>query len=448
MLSSSRTGLFGRVFDWQGRALTEDFRLSSQLAEITNPAVAALADGTFVTVWTSLAGLLGNDGEILGVRFDDAGQLLGAEFQVNTITAGVQERAEVASSLDGGFFVVWDSVSSSGEECDIVGRPYSLAGGATSDQFQINTYTTANQRFAHVERDSSGRFVVAWTSVSQDGSGAGTFARSFSPNAEPISVEFQVNSYTTLNQQRVRVAPKDDGTAVFVWDGEGVGDYHGIFSRSIGIDGGPGGTEFSVPTQTYYLQNDADVARADSGEFVVVWSSVDGTLNGYEEANVHARTLGASGVPFGEQFRLNSNRTSPSADAFPELSGTPDGRFVVTWLTDHLGSDENGERGFDIFHRRLFLDPTCGDANADRTVGATDALFALQKAVGQVTCDECLCDLDGSGTVVATDALRLLNLAVGTPVTTSCPACETGAIVSAAVPEPVAFRVEKRPEIE
>ena len=74
----------------------------------------------------------------------------------------------------------------------------------------------------------------------------------------------------------------------------------------------------------------------------------------------------------------------------------------------------------------LFMEPgapTCGDANGNGTVEATDALIALRTAVGTATCDLCACDVDSSGAIVASDAQRILTAAVGTTVTLQCPAC-------------------------
>ncbi len=66
----------------------------------------------------------------------------------------------------------------------------------------------------------------------------------------------------------------------------------------------------------------------------------------------------------------------------------------------------------------------CGDPSNDGRTTASDALFALNVAVGLQTCATCVCDVDNTGATAASDALRLLNFAVGIPgVTLSCPAC-------------------------
>lgn len=79
----------------------------------------------------------------------------------------------------------------------------------------------------------------------------------------------------------------------------------------------------------------------------------------------------------------------------------------------------------------IALPSVCGDpfdpaeqmAPTITTITASDALFALQAAVGLVACEACRCDVDSSGTTTASDALSVLAFAVGQPVLLDCPAC-------------------------
>jgi len=64
---------------------------------------------------------------------------------------------------------------------------------------------------------------------------------------------------------------------------------------------------------------------------------------------------------------------------------------------------------------------SCGDANGDDRVVASDALAILQKAVGAaVACPIERCDFDGNGSIVASDALATLNRAVGQTIVAGC----------------------------
>jgi len=55
---------------------------------------------------------------------------------------------------------------------------------------------------------------------------------------------------------------------------------------------------------------------------------------------------------------------------------------------------------------------------------ASDALFVLRSAVGQSSCELCICDVNGNGTTTASDSLAVLRKAVNLPVTFNCISCE------------------------
>ena len=70
-----------------------------------NPAVATLADGSVVIVWSSFE----QDGSLQGIfaqRFSATGAKLGGEFQVNQWTANNQRTPDVAALANGNFIVV------------------------------------------------------------------------------------------------------------------------------------------------------------------------------------------------------------------------------------------------------------------------------------------------------------------------------------------------------
>jgi hypothetical protein len=68
----------------------------------------------------------------------------------------------------------------------------------------------------------------------------------------------------------------------------------------------------------------------------------------------------------------------------------------------------------------------CGQpASGGTSPTATDALFALNAAVGLVACNIDVCDADGNCTVTAIDALRILKIAVGEILSLDCDNCST-----------------------
>src|SRR4051794_27364854 len=77
------------------------------------PSLAAFLDGRFVSVWTDFQSAFDDNsgGAIRGQLFDATGGKAGAEFLVNTTTAGQQNDADIAILSDGRFVVTWADYS-------------------------------------------------------------------------------------------------------------------------------------------------------------------------------------------------------------------------------------------------------------------------------------------------------------------------------------------------
>ena len=70
--------------------------------------------------------------------------------------------------------------------------------------------------------DAGGNFVITWTSGGpQDGSGWGVFAQRYDSSGTAVGGEFQVNTYTTANQHHPTVAMDVDGDFVITWTSDG-----------------------------------------------------------------------------------------------------------------------------------------------------------------------------------------------------------------------------------
>ena len=85
-------------------------------------------------------------------------------------------------------------------------------GDPIGPEFQVNTYTTGGQFGASVAADSSGRFVVVWTS--QDGPIAGIFGQRYDSGGAPLGPEFRVNTYSTAFAYLPAVAADPSGNFV------------------------------------------------------------------------------------------------------------------------------------------------------------------------------------------------------------------------------------------
>ncbi len=356
-------GVFAQRYDAAGVAQGGEIQVNSFTSDRQQDAAVAMdADGDFVVVWESY----GQDGSRNGVfaqLYDAAGVPQGAEFQVNGFITDDQADPAVAMDADGNFVVVWESDFQDGSFNSVFARRYDAAGAPQSSWFQVNDFATGSQDNPAVAMDADGNFVVVWDSYGQDGSFDGVFARRYNAAGAPQGAEFQVNSFTSNQQKDAAVAMDADGAFVVAWeDGSQDGDDYGIFAQRYDAAGVPQGTEFQVNSYTSSHQENPAVTMDADGDFVVAWRSdyQDGDNSGY---GVFAQRYDAAGMPKGPEFQVNSFTTGSQQN--PAMAMDADGDFVVAWVSEY----QDGS-GYGIFAQRYdgaerVEGDFDGDGNAD-----------------------------------------------------------------------------------
>lgn len=238
----SGNAVIGQRFDAEGVPIGGGFRINSfTTGDQHSPAVAADGQGGFVVVWQSDS----QDGAgwgVFGQRYDASGLPLGGEFQVNSYTFEDQERPSVAADGARRFVVVWQSYGQDGSHSGVFGQRFDAGGSPAGPEFQVNLTTAWTQYGPAVAADESGDFVVAWNSLFQDGDVLGVFARRFDADGSPLGDEFQVNTYTSADQWTPAVAARGTGRFVVSWnsieqDGYGAGVFGQRLTNAYFLDG-------------------------------------------------------------------------------------------------------------------------------------------------------------------------------------------------------------------
>lgn len=288
--------------------------------------VAMDADGDYVVTWASN----GQDGSGYGIyaqRYNAAGVPQGGEFQVNTTTTNQQFDSTVAVDAAGDFVITWTSYDQDGGSGGIYAQRYNAARVAQGGEFRVNTATATNQAKSSVAMDAEGDFVVTWTSYAQDGNSQGVFAQRFNSAGVAQGGEFLVNTFINSNQQNSTVAMDADGDFVIVWESnlqEGSG--YGIYAQRYDAAGVAQGGEFLVNTSTFQHQRSPTVAMDADGDFVVTWQSGDQDGSG---DGVYAQRFSAAGVKQDGEFLVNT--TTAGSQFWPTVAMDADGDFVVSW---------------------------------------------------------------------------------------------------------------------
>ncbi len=266
----------------------------------------------------------------------------GSQFQVNTYTTNDQQRPSVAIDADGDFVVVWQSDGSGGTDTDrmsVQAQRYTAAGTPAGGQFQVNTYTTSDQQYPSVAMDADGDFVVVWQSFGSSGSDASSFSiwgQRYNAAGTPQGSEFQVNTYTTSAQRFPSVAMDADGDFVAVWMSNGSGGtdaaFYSIQGQRFNAAGTSQGSQFQVNTYTTDNQFFPRVALDADGDFVVVWQSNGSSGTDTDGFSIQGQRYNAAGTSQGSQFQVNTYTTA--GQVFPAVARDADGDFVVVWQSD------------------------------------------------------------------------------------------------------------------
>ena len=352
-------GVFGQRYDATGSPIGPEFQVNTVAASPQTDADVAMDDaGNFVVVWQRFH-FAQNQGGIFGQRFSNTGDPLGSEFQVSAQTTADQRVPAVAMDADGDFVVAWqDDSGVNADSHGVLARRYDENGNPMGGEFQVNTYLMGSQAHPDVAIDSVGNFVVVWDSWEQDGSGAGIFGQRFDSNGSTQGPEFQVNSWTSFDQEEPAVTMLANGQFIVVWhSSEQDGDQYGIFGQRYHANGNPQGNDFQVNTFTTSTQSYPDVQANDAGQFTVVWQSwgQDG-----DDIGVFGQLYNASGIRVGDEFQVNTSTTDNQREPSVAMDGA--GNAIVAWESV-LG---DGGASYGIFGQRYLpnTSPVCTEAVA------------------------------------------------------------------------------------
>jgi carbonic anhydrase/acetyltransferase-like protein (isoleucine patch superfamily) len=294
-------GVYAQRFDRDAAALSDGFLVTRD--GYYGQDVTMAADGAFVVAWATYRR------GAFAQRFDSDGIPRGAEI---TLSAGPY--SPVLATTPGGGFVSALLVEDASRRLDVVGQRID-ASGAPGSPFKVNTVTSESQSNASLSVAPDGRFVVAWSSVRQDGDSDGVFGQRFAPDGEREGGEFQINTRTIGRQFAPAVAMTGDGGFVAVWGDGPVGLEQRVVAQVFDAGGLRVGNEVTLGEN----QSDAEpsIAVTVDGSGVAIWAgrSADG------RRDLHLRrfrfsTTGAGSDADGDGilFLLDNCPTVPNPD--------------------------------------------------------------------------------------------------------------------------------------
>jgi hypothetical protein len=158
--------------------------------------------------------------------------------------------------------------------------------------------------------DSSGRFVVVWTSAGQDGSASGVFGSRYDASGTPQGGEFPVNTVVAGAQVEPAVSMDGNGNFVATWSSAS-----GIFGQRYDANGRRVGAEFPIGSPGTLGVARPNVSLNATGNFAVAWDGSDGAGSGARARRVEFAGAGvmdvdepAGSLSIGAQTQVAGNR--------------------------------------------------------------------------------------------------------------------------------------------
>ena len=206
--------------------------------------------------------------------FKANGDKIGSEFQVNSFTRFNQESSKLDTFFNGDFLITWQSQSQNKSGKAVVGQYFNHFREKIGAEFQVNTNTRFDQESPAICSYLAGEAVIVWHSQAQDKSGKGVYAQKFAVNREKIGPEFQVNTNTRFDQSNPTIGCYSDGRFIVAWESQAQdGSGKGIFAQLFNADLTKNGVEFRVNSLTKNNQVNPKISMYVDNKFIVSWTS-------------------------------------------------------------------------------------------------------------------------------------------------------------------------------
>jgi flagellin-like hook-associated protein FlgL len=205
-------GIYGQFFNDSATKIGSEFRINSTTTgSQLYPEVNQLSDGGLIVAWQD-SSLDGSNEGVFAQKIDVLGNKIGTEFQLNDYSTDAQTTPFVQSLKSGGFIATWNSNGQDGSGLGIFGQRFDNSGNKVGDEFQINSYTNSDQKNPHrhpISELENGNLVMTWSSSEQDGDDYGVFVQIFDVGATNVDLTTTNVDLTTMSNSQSAISLVD-----------------------------------------------------------------------------------------------------------------------------------------------------------------------------------------------------------------------------------------------
>jgi hypothetical protein len=300
------------------------------------PDIAICGTTTVVLAWENYQAVDGSGRSVSARSYGLDGVPISNAAVVNTYTSGDQDSVAVTRVGTDRVVLAWDSDNKDSSGSGVAARILSCSAQSVGAEFPVNTYVIAAQHSASVTQYGSNQFVIAWTSLLQDGASGGVYGQRFNTDGGKIGNEF-ILSKVTANNQVNPVLSGSSNQFLAAWDsyqqdGDGWGSY---FRRFDTTGSALDSNDVQVAGCSVGTQNSVAVSTTQAGAVVATWTAAQGGF-----WKVMHRRFNASGLPAGEEVVVSAANLQEAVR--PKVSYLADGGYVIVWSASGYDNDSGG----------------------------------------------------------------------------------------------------------
>src|SRR5262245_9760113 len=286
--------------------------------------IAALTDGDYLVVWEDKSHVYNPSGsEVLGQRYDAAGNKVGGEFKITADFINFNKFSPALTTLANGNIAVAFVTQSSSSNDDIVVQ---LTGSSVREDF-IDTGLNVTFNPSITALGNGGYFVSYTVGSGADTDLVGRIVSASGTVGPAATIDPQLDG-----QDFSELATLSNGNVVVVYADQFNGGATDIKFEILAPTGTPVGVLVTGPSFVFggagaASETDPHVAALRDGGFVVVWTDFDGP----DPADIRATLYSNDGTVDVGFRNVLVNTTTSSVQERADVTALADGGFLVSW---------------------------------------------------------------------------------------------------------------------
>ncbi len=316
------TGVYGRVFDAQGRALTPEFHIPvDDYDQQLHAKVVSLSDGGFVVAWESdgvdQTGADSDEFNIFMQRFSATGQRIGAQVQVSPDRDIDQRLEDLVALPDGGFRIVY-AASNLRTDWDVYTQRFNATAGRLGGEVLINTDLDTGLAFAggyltpgyQILPRADGSFIAAYWEEPESLNGRQIYIQRYDAAGHAVGARNLVSELTGLDDNSFpRIASLEGGGYAVAWTKRDEDDLDNtdVWLRTYDSLGRALTAPVQVNTDMTEGQYLGEVVALPGGGFLITYASWSADVSEfpYDYYGANGRIYDAAGRPTSDVFYIS-----------------------------------------------------------------------------------------------------------------------------------------------